>query len=236
MFKLISLELKRNNVRTYVVSSAISSVILLAFMYFVAYVAQVETGEREMQFQDYTNIFLITGVVGVMIFSTMSAIMYSRFVINEYSGKRVALLFSYPVSRKKILLAKLLLVFGFISVAMSIGITVPYIIFSITELVSPIVVQDDMELGLVINMIRVLKTAVLAVGAIGLIAMRIGFIKKSVPTTIVMSFILASIVGNVMVVTLGNSILSIVIIAVSLISAGIVIVELTQKIKYMEIE
>jgi len=107
MLKLISLELKRNNIRAYVIANVIICGILLAFIYFVAYVAQVETGVREIQFRNYKNIFRLTGTISLIVFSIMSGVMYSRFIIGEYSGKRAALLFSYPVSRTKVLISKL---------------------------------------------------------------------------------------------------------------------------------
>lgn len=42
MLKLIKLELKRNNIRTYLLASAVSCVILLGIIYFVASAAQLE--------------------------------------------------------------------------------------------------------------------------------------------------------------------------------------------------
>lgn len=85
------------------------------FTYFVAYVAQVE---QKVQFMNYENIFRFTNAISIILFGVLSATMYSRFVTEEYSGKRLTLLFSYPVSRKKTLAAKVLLVFLFVLVSM----------------------------------------------------------------------------------------------------------------------
>ena len=137
MLKLMSLELKRNNIRVYIIASIVSCFTLIVLMYFVAYVSQVE---NQVQFQNYENIFRLTGTVSMIIFSMISAVMCTRFIIEEYKGKRVALLFSYPVSRSKIVLAKLLLIFVFTSVSMLICTTIPYTLFSVTEAISPIVV------------------------------------------------------------------------------------------------
>jgi len=56
----------------------------------------------EMQFMTYANIFRFTSAIGIILFGIFSATMYGKLVIEEYSGKRLALIFSYPISRKKI--------------------------------------------------------------------------------------------------------------------------------------
>ena len=236
MMKLIKLELRRNNIRTYLVSSAVSCVVLLGLIYFIAYAAQLEdSSAREIVFRSYTNIFRLTGIISLVVFSTMSAIMYSRLIICEYTGKRAALLFSYPVSRSKILLAKLLLVFVFTSVSMLICTAIPYLVFSITESVSPIVVQDVMTVGLVADALKTSCVAVLALGGIGIVSLRIGFIQKSVPTTLISAILLSAIYGNAAINV--NGILSSVLISgIGLIVTVTVMVELSNKVNKMEVE
>lgn len=235
MIKLIGLELKRNNIRTYVAASALSCIALVAFIYFIAYVAQVDTSRTEMEFQNYTDIFRFTRAISIIIFSTLSAVMYSRFVIEEYSGKRAALLFSYPVSRSKILSAKLLLVFMFTSVSMMIGTAIPYIIFSITESVSPIVVQDVITMELVTDALKTSGIAVLALSGIGIVSLRIGFVQKSIPAALISAILLSAVYVNATIYA--NSILSSMLIsAISLIIALITMIELSNKVTRMEVE
>ncbi|KMK74427.1 ABC transporter permease [Alkalihalobacillus pseudalcaliphilus] len=235
MLKLISLELKRNNFRTYVMASLITFLILLVFTYFVAYVAQVESGAYEIQFHNYTNIFRFTGTISLIIFSIMSAVIYSRLIISEYKGKRVALLFSYPISRRKILLAKLLLVVMFTSISMLICTSIPYIVFSITESISPIVLQDVMSKEIVISTLQMLAMAILAVGGIGIVSMRIGFIKKSIPTTLITAFILSATYGNAVIST--NHVLSgLFICGIGIIVTVFIMTELSNKVDEMEVE
>lgn len=235
MLKLIRLELKRNNMKGYVAASCISCAVLLMFIYFVSYVAQVENGVHEMQFQNYTNIFRFTGTISLIIFSIMASVMYSRLVIDEYSGKKAALLFSYPVSRKKILLAKLLLVFMFTSLSMLICTVIPYIVYSITESVMPIVVQDTITAEIFIGTLDILVVAIFAVGGIGIAAMRIGFMKKSVPATLIAAFLLSTTYGNAALSA--NTVLSsLVISGVGIVATIVIMVELTNKVNKMEAE
>lgn len=236
MLKLIKLELKRNNMRTFVVASAVSCMILLGLIYFIAYAAQLEdSSPREIVFRSYKNIFRLTGVISLTVFSTMSAIMYSRLIIGEYVGKRAALLFSYPISRRKILLAKLLLVFSFTSIAMLICTSIPYILFGISESISPIVVQDVITMELVTDALKTSSVAVLALGGIGIVSLRIGFIHKSVPATLISALLLSSIYGNAAINT--NGILpSLLISGVGLMVAITVMAELSKKVDNMEVD
>lgn len=236
MMKLIKLELKRNNIRTYLLASAVSCVFLLGFIYLIANAAQLEdSSAREIAFRSYTNIFRLIGIISLVIFSIMSAIMYSKLIIGEYTGKRAALLFSYPVSRNKILLSKLLLVFVFTSVSMLICTAIPYIVFSITESVSPIVVQDVMTMGLIKYALKTLGVSVLALGGIGIVSLRIGFIQKSVPTTLISALLLSAIYGNI-AINANNILFRILISGIGLIVTVTVIVELSNKVNKMEVE
>ena len=136
---------------------------------------------------------------------------------------------------QKILLAKLLLVFGFTSLSMLFCTAIPYIVFSITESVVPIVAQDTMTAEIFLDTVKILVVAIFAVGGIGIAAMRVGFIKKSVPVTLIAAFLLSATYGNAALST--NTVLScLVIIGVSIIVAIVIMVDLTNKVNKMEVE
>lgn len=232
MMKLINLELQRINLRPYLISSTISGFVLLAFTYFIAYVAQVE---QEVQFMNYENIFLFTGAMSILIFSVLSATMYEKLIIEEYSGKRLALLFSYPVGRKKAFSAKILIVFLFVALSMLLCTIMPIFVFAGTESFTPIV-SDTMTSDILIKAVGTIVDSLVAVSAIGLLAMRIGFIKKSVPATLISAFILSGIYDNIAIGSAGNFVISLLIIGVSLLAILAVFVTLSHKINHMEVE
>lgn len=232
MIKLIKLELQRINLRPYFISSAIFGMVLLVFTYFVAYVAQVE---QEVQFMTYGNIFRFTGAISILLFSVLSVTMYAKLMIGEYSGKRLALLFSYPVGRKKIFAAKVLIVFLFVVLSMLLCTILPISIFSATEMFSPIV-SDTMTSSVFVIALGNLMISLLAVSAIGLLALRIGFIKKSVSVTLISAFILAGIYGNIAIGSAGNMAVSLLTAGISLIVILAVFVTLSHKINHMEVE
>lgn len=231
MLKLMKLELRRNNIKTYITAQVISCLALTGFIYFIAYVAKVE---NEEQFQTYGNIFNFVSVMGIFVFTIFSAIMYSRLIIRDYDSKRLVMLFLYPVSREKVLFSKVLIVYLFTICGMFISTIVPVLVFSATENFAHMVhdvITPDLVLGTVLFSIF---TSV-SVGAFGIFAMRIGFIHKSVPTTLVSAFVLSGIYGNLALnlsiypILLGGATVGILVVTL------IVVNQLAKKIKYMEV-
>lgn len=228
----MKLELRRTKLNTYVWSSLIACMILIGFIYFVALVAKVE---NEADFQNYTNIFLFTSIISMIFFSILSAIMYSRFVIDEYTGKKMILLFSYPINRKTILLSKIAVVVVFSTVSMMASNIPPIVIFSITESISPIV-NDTLTLELLFSIIKTIIILSISMNGIALIAMRIGFINKSIPSTIITALVLCAIFGNAVIGSFGNSSLSLVLLGITITAGIFVTFNLMGKINRIEVE
>lgn len=232
MTKLIKLELERINLRPYFMSSAIFGIVLLVFTYFIAYVAQVE---QEVQFMNYGNIFLFTGAISALLFGILSATMYARLIVEEYSGKRLALLFSYPVDRKKTFIAKILIVLLFVMLSMLLCTMLSIGIFALTEAFSPIV-SDVMTKDILITAFCNMLVSLIVVSAIGLLSMRIGFNKKSISATLISAFILSGIYGNIGISSAENLAISLIIVCVSLLVILVILVTLSRKINQMEVE
>lgn len=232
MIKLMKLELQRLNLRPYYISSIIFEIVLLMFNYFVAYVAQVE---QETQFMNYANIFKFSGAISILLFGVLSATMYAKLIINEYAGKRLALLFSYPVSRKKIFMAKVMIVFCFLFVSMLLSTGIPIMIFAATESFSPLI-ADTMSIPLLIQVFEMTAISIIAISAIGILALGIGFLKKSTSATLISAFILSGIYGNIAIGAAGNTSISLSVAGVSLLVVLIVLFTLSSKINQMEVE
>ena len=95
MKTLIRLELRRTNFRTYVISALIIAVIMLGFLYLFAYAPMLETNDADMKiFSGYENLIPLYGVLNMTVFCVLAAVIYSKIIIEEYSGKRPLLLFS----------------------------------------------------------------------------------------------------------------------------------------------
>ncbi len=197
MLNLMKLELKRNNVKTYIIESGVTGLIMLGFIYLFAYAPRIDPDPDMQIFAGYNNIISLFSMLNMAVFATLSAIMYTRFIIDEYREKRAILLFSYPINRDKILFSKLTVVFLFTITAMTVCNLLTFGIFGVSESIVPLV---DGILSAQ-TMLRALKvTIIMAITAaeLGIIATGIGFIKKSVPTTIVSAVLLSSLFCNIM--------------------------------------
>lgn len=174
------------------------------------------------------------GAISILLFGILSAAMYSHLIIEEYSGKRLALLFSYPGSRKRIFMTKVLVVFLFVLVSMLLCTLIPVSIFAATESFSPIV-SDKMTSSLITSAFKMTFLSILAVSAIGLLSLRIGFRKKSIAATLVSSFILSCHYGNLSVTPAGNPSLFLLIAGFSAGITFMVLFSLINKIEHMEV-
>ncbi len=92
MFRLIKLEWEKNNVKKYIKNAIIMTTILL----FIILLTVKDLGIDEK------------GMVGVtvelfthMVYIIFSGVMLVSFVVNGYKNKTMALMFTYPIKRKK---------------------------------------------------------------------------------------------------------------------------------------
>ncbi|MGA3599524.1 ABC transporter permease [Lysinibacillus agricola] len=108
MLKLLRLEWKKNCIAGYFKGLISCIVGILAAVVLMA----LGSGDEQV-FRDYTDFMSLTNILIRIVFIIFSSVILSRLVIDEYKNKTVQLLFTYPLKRKKIILAKLSLVFGF---------------------------------------------------------------------------------------------------------------------------
>ncbi|MEH7502254.1 ABC transporter permease [Neobacillus drentensis] len=236
MIKLIKLELRRNNIRTYVIASIIIAIFMLGFLYLFAYAPKLEPNDKDLEiFLGYNNLIPLFEVLNMAAFCVLSAVMYSKLIIEDYSGKRPILLFSYPISRKKILFSKLSIVSFFTIFSMIISNLIIFLIFGITEKFMNLVGQE-FTVAIMLQAIKITVVMAFIAASIGMIATGIGFIKKSVPTSIVSSVILASLMCNIVASTTSNmtvmTIFSLIMIFVGILFS----INLIFKVNLMEVE
>lgn len=110
MLKLIRLEWKKNNIMRYMRNAIIMVSVLLLLL--IAIAGELEADETKLS---YGNSMLKSGVE---LFTNMSFIVFTcamlaSFIVGAYKNKTMNLMFSYPISRKKILLSQMLSVWIF---------------------------------------------------------------------------------------------------------------------------
>lgn len=236
MKTLIELELKKNNIRTYFIAVLIIAVTMLGFLYLFAYAPMLEPNDKDMAiFLGYTNLIPLFSVLNMAVFSVLSAVMYSKFVIEDYAGKRVILLFSYPVNRKKILLSKLGVVCMFTVTSMIISNIAIFLIFCISEQLIHLV-DERLTFSVMLQAVETTIIMSLVAASVGVVAVGIGFMKKSVPTTIVSAVLIASLMCNVVANTRSSNTL-LYLFTIVMVSIGILFtIYLMKKVNIMEVE
>lgn len=192
MIKLIQLELKKHRFSTMVWTGAIITLSVLALTLMVGLIEQWEGIQSFEGDQEY--LMMIDTLIRAS-FIIYSSVLIAKFVIDEYKNRTITLLFSYPVSRKKLFVAKLSIIFSFTFIAIVLA----------NLLVSAAFLFSAEHLGLLkgtLNVewfrehaITVFMQAAAAAG-IGLIPLFFGMLKKSVPTTIVSSLFIVAVVNS----------------------------------------
>ena len=121
--RILRLELRKTNICPYCIAAAAIFLCLLGLSFLFAYVPKLESGSQNsaVLFSSYSGIMAVNGAIALMAFSALSSAMGYRYVIREYCGAQAILLFSYPISPKRILTAKTLLLMMFTSIAASGG-------------------------------------------------------------------------------------------------------------------
>lgn len=110
MLKLIQLEWQKSNISRYFRGLAVCIVAIFAA---VALMALGSRGESEPMFQNYTEFMSLTNILMRITYIIFASVILSRLVIEEYKSNMIQVLFTYPLQRKKIIQAKLSIVFGF---------------------------------------------------------------------------------------------------------------------------
>ena len=236
MKTLFKLELQKNIILTYVSASLIIAFTMLGFLYLFAYAPMLEPNDKDMAiFSGYHNLIPLFGVLNMAVFCVLSAVMYSKFIIEDYTGKRIILLFSYPVSRKKIMLSKLGIVYLFTVISMVASNIAIFLVFGLTEQFIHLI-NESFTLFILAQAIEITLIMSFIAASTGIIAAGIGFVKKSVPTTIVSAVLIASLMCNIVVNATANKAVLYLLAIVIMTIAFMVSILLMKQVNRMEVE
>ena len=223
MLKLIKLEIKKFKLNKNVKTVMIINLIILAVLLLGVYSLKFNT--KENMFRNYSAVFLYTGTIVRATFSIFAAALISKLIIGEYKSKTINIMFSYPINRKKIMVAKLIIVviFAFTTMILS-NIFLVVSIYLINIFANFIQVPLTQDI-LVKNLINIfVYSAVFAF--VSLIPLYIGMKRKSGSATIITSIIMVSLLNNG---SNGDTLSSIIIIPIILAIIGVFVAYLSIK-------
>ncbi|MCY1119792.1 bacitracin ABC transporter permease [Bacillus safensis] len=217
MLHFVKLELRKSHMKNYIQASIIASIVLLVFIYFVAFAAQVE---QEIGFQQYPNIYLLTSIVWMIFFSIVTAWMYYRVVVTALKEHEL-----HSSNLKASLLPKMVWMLCFSTITMLCSIIPSFVVFSVTETFFPIV-YDALTADVMFTVIKTYLVFTCCVNGIGMIAMRVGLRKTSTFITILTAVVLCAVLGNVCIAVDGNDQMNFILSGVMIAAVLIVMLEL----------
>ncbi|MBD8006883.1 ABC transporter permease [Bacillus norwichensis] len=223
MFHLIKLEIKKNKLGWFVKGAILANILILGLL---CMISVIEKSEGTEMMKDVTGILTISGASVRGVFIVFAAVLISKMIIQEFKNRTIHIMFSYPINRKKILSAKLILIVCIIFIAMTISHIVVMIgfiglnqIFHFTSTIS--LTSSDLLTGIIKIIMFSLTTTVAA-----LVPLYFGMRKYSTPATIISSLFIVSVtsqsmgpnfsLANIIYIPLALAVIALVIVAFSI--------------------
>ncbi|WP_028610737.1 ABC transporter permease [Paenibacillus harenae] len=186
MNKLMKLELRKIKPRNWLLSFAVANLLIALW---------VVTNLPNEGVRNYLEAFYSIRSYVEMTFIIYSSVFMSKLMMEEYKSKTVTALFTYPVPRKQILTAKLMVtaIFAFAASIVSNAFVAAFFLLSnakngfITEPLTAELLTDE-ALRIFIN--------AFAVTGIAILPLYIGMLRKSASAVIIASFVLALGLGG----------------------------------------
>ncbi|MBU5344331.1 ABC transporter permease [Paenibacillus lautus] len=189
MLKLIQLEWQKSNISRYFRGLAVCIVVIFAAVALMALGSQSEN--EPMNYADFMSLSDILVRITYIIFSS---VILSRLVIDEYKSSMIQVLFTYPLQRKKIIQAKLTIVFGFCFFSI---IITTFMINLLTYFLNPMIglFEGSVHLGDMTATIPATLINAFMIAGISLIPLSFGMRKKSTASTITSAVIIAFLIN-----------------------------------------
>jgi ABC-type transport system involved in multi-copper enzyme maturation permease subunit len=190
MLKLMKLEFKKARLRGLLLAAAAANVLLILW-------CVVSSSGEPGGYADYGIAFAEIGTYVRITFIVFSSVLMARMIVDEYRNKTISVMFTYPVPRIRLFVAKLNIISIFTFVTVLVTNVIVGAAFLLWE-ANLDMIPDALTTGFLIKEAqRMLIYACAAVGA-SLIPFMFGMIRKSIPITIVSSFIVSQMFMAIM--------------------------------------
>lgn len=203
MWKLIKLEWKKNCIGKMIRNAAVMTAGVLLFILVTAGVAGADMADKGFFHKSFIHASVeLYAHISYMIFT---GVLLAGFVVSDYEKGTVRLLFSYPVKRKKLILAKVFAVWIFSFTALIISKLLMYAVVLATGSLTKIP-ASDIPYGYWLFWAELFLSAA-AMVSISFIALLVGMKLHSSKATVVASIVIICFTqGNIGEFTLVNSV------------------------------
>lgn len=194
MLKLMKLEMRKVKMWGCVRGAVIANLVIIALLALMIFASR---SEGDIEFSSFTFTFSMVDTMVKATFIIFASVLIARFIIEEYKSNTITVLFMYPINRKKLIAAKLLIVvlFTFISIVLS-NIFIDFVLCVINNFYN--FIPDKLSTDLILTSFMTISFNAIASTGMALIPLYFGMRKKSVPATIVSAIVIVSIMcsGN----------------------------------------
>ncbi len=151
--------------------------------------------EEDMLFTSWGGLFAVSTALTVACFGIFSAVFAAKIIVEEFCGKKAVLLFTYPVSRRKILHLKSMFVICVTTVSAFVSnMAVMGSLYIVSRIFG--ITPEPAGGHFVISVLLASLMSGILSSEIGVIAAAVGWKKRSVMTTIICSLIIVCFVPN----------------------------------------
>ena len=189
MLKLISLEVKKHKLLNYWLGILIANICIIGL---ISMIFILEEMESNVPFRNFDELMSMSDSLIRATFLIFSSVILVKIIIDEFKNNLMSIMFTYPISRKKILFSKLLIVVGFTftmimfsSLLMGIGV---YFLNPFIHIVPETISGANFLSYLMTSLLGALATA-----GLSLIPLYFGMRKRSSPATMVSAIVLTTL-------------------------------------------
>ncbi|MEG0450409.1 MAG: ABC transporter permease [Lysinibacillus sp.] len=192
MLKLMKLEWKKHQLASYF---KVVAICIVAIFSAVGLMVWGSKADSDLMFTDYSGYMTLTNIFIRITFTILSAVILSRLVIDEYKNKTIQLLFTYPLQRKRLMQAKLLIVFLFCFFSMVITtFSISLLVFILNPMIG--FFEVPVSLGDIIATVPSTFINSIMIAGVSLIPLYFGMRKKSTPATITSAILIGSVLNS----------------------------------------
>lgn len=189
MLQLIKLEIKKYKLKRYIKGVIIAILCIMAFLTMSFIDNKVNTPN---DLDTYESVILMINVLSFDVFLIFSSTIIGKIVIGEYRDKTILVMFSYPINRKKIMLAKLFIVVAFAMLCV--------LVSNILCILYTVILDSIVDMAAGSFSFRYISAASLTflgftvmAGIMSLLPFIVGMKKKSVPSTVVTAVVISAL-------------------------------------------
>ncbi len=186
MFKLMKLEIRKFRLNRYLLHVIVINMVLIGML---SVMNLVYSQEIEIDLHFWSSQFILIEALIKAVFIVFAAILIAKLIISEYIKNTMSIMFMYPISRKKIIASKLLLIVIFTVIAMLVSqIIISLAVILLNHLFG--FIEEDLTGETVRNTVKLFFQSTVFTAGICMIPLFFGMWKKSILYTIISGVVL----------------------------------------------